>query len=122
MFPIFDIARNSFEDGPGIRTTVFFRGCNLSCAWCHNPESRDGKRHISIIKTAVCIAGNARRFARTVRYGAESCSPRSAIFADNAKRFVRRVLFRFAGKIIRKRSCFRFFYGTRTIMPYRAAA
>ena len=28
----------SLDDGPGIRTTVFFRGCNLRCAWCHNPE------------------------------------------------------------------------------------
>lgn len=31
--------RLSTEDGPGIRTTVFFKGCPLSCAWCHNPES-----------------------------------------------------------------------------------
>ncbi len=37
---IFDITRNSFVDGPGIRTTVFFKGCNLRCAWCHNPESQ----------------------------------------------------------------------------------
>ena len=37
---IFDIQRNSFVDGPGIRTTVFFKGCNLKCAWCHNPESQ----------------------------------------------------------------------------------
>lgn len=37
---IFDIQRNSFVDGPGIRTTVFFKGCNLRCAWCHNPESQ----------------------------------------------------------------------------------
>lgn len=37
---IFDIQRASFVDGPGIRTTVFFKGCNLRCAWCHNPESR----------------------------------------------------------------------------------
>ena len=36
---IFDIQRNSYVDGPGIRTTVFFKGCNLRCAWCHNPES-----------------------------------------------------------------------------------
>mgnify|MGYP003310806051 FL=1 len=35
---IFDIERNSFVDGPGIRTTVFFKGCPLRCAWCHNPE------------------------------------------------------------------------------------
>ena len=40
---IFDIERNSFVDGPGIRTTVFFKGCNLKCAWCHNPESQDFK-------------------------------------------------------------------------------
>ena len=40
---IFDIERNSYVDGPGIRTTVFFKGCNLNCAWCHNPESRDLK-------------------------------------------------------------------------------
>ena len=37
---LFDIERNSFVDGPGIRTTVFFKGCNLHCAWCHNPESQ----------------------------------------------------------------------------------
>lgn len=40
---IFDIERNSFVDGPGIRTTVFFKGCNLKCAWCHNPESQSRK-------------------------------------------------------------------------------
>lgn len=38
---IFDIKRFSVHDGPGIRTTVFFKGCPLSCWWCHNPESRD---------------------------------------------------------------------------------
>lgn len=37
---IFDIRRFSTKDGPGIRTTVFFKGCPLSCAWCHNPEGR----------------------------------------------------------------------------------
>lgn len=36
---ISDIQRASFHDGDGIRTTVFFKGCPLSCAWCHNPES-----------------------------------------------------------------------------------
>jgi len=40
---IFDIERNSYVDGPGIRTTVFFKGCNLRCAWCHNPESQSPK-------------------------------------------------------------------------------
>lgn len=36
---VFNIMRFSVSDGPGIRTTVFFKGCPLSCLWCHNPES-----------------------------------------------------------------------------------
>ena len=36
---VFNIMRYSIHDGPGIRTTVFFKGCPLSCKWCHNPES-----------------------------------------------------------------------------------
>lgn len=38
---IFDIKRYSIHDGPGIRTTVFLKGCALGCQWCHNPESID---------------------------------------------------------------------------------
>lgn len=36
---VFDIQRFSVHDGPGIRTVVFFKGCTLDCAWCHNPEA-----------------------------------------------------------------------------------
>ena len=41
MSYIFDIKRYSINDGPGIRLTVFFKGCPLSCVWCHNPEGID---------------------------------------------------------------------------------
>ncbi|MBC2705033.1 glycyl-radical enzyme activating protein [Desulfobacula sp.] len=37
---VFKIQRYSIHDGPGIRTTLFFQGCPLSCHWCHNPESQ----------------------------------------------------------------------------------
>ena len=37
---IFDIKRYAIHDGPGIRTTVFLKGCCLRCRWCHNPESQ----------------------------------------------------------------------------------
>ena len=38
---IFNIQRYSIDDGPGVRTTVFFKGCPLSCLWCSNPESQN---------------------------------------------------------------------------------
>lgn len=38
---VFNVQRFSLHDGPGLRTTVFMKGCPLSCAWCHNPESQD---------------------------------------------------------------------------------
>jgi pyruvate formate lyase activating enzyme len=42
LFPLLvDIKRGSLEDGPGTRTTVFFKGCPLSCLWCQNPEAMD---------------------------------------------------------------------------------
>ncbi len=40
---IFDIKRYAINDGPGIRVVIFFKGCNLHCAWCHNPESISAK-------------------------------------------------------------------------------
>ena len=48
---IFDIKRFAVHDGPGIRTTVFFKGCPLKCQWCHNPESIDHKP-VCITKTS----------------------------------------------------------------------
>ncbi len=51
---ILDIQKLSTEDGPGIRTMVFFKGCNLKCAWCHNPESIPMKSQAVWVK-ARCI-------------------------------------------------------------------
>ena len=40
---IFDIKRFAIHDGPGIRTTIFFKGCPLHCSWCHNPEGIESR-------------------------------------------------------------------------------
>lgn len=48
---IFDIQKFSVQDGPGIRTTVFFKGCPLQCLWCHNPESKNPESEIRQIST-----------------------------------------------------------------------
>ena len=47
---IFDVQRASTHDGPGLRTTVFFKGCNLRCLWCHNPESWCAEPQMQFIK------------------------------------------------------------------------
>ena len=46
---IFDIQRFSIHDGPGIRTTVFLKGCPLRCVWCHNPEGMSASPIISFL-------------------------------------------------------------------------
>lgn len=51
---IFDIKHYSINDGPGIRTTVFFKGCPLHCTWCHNPESISPKPQ-KMYNKAKCI-------------------------------------------------------------------
>jgi pyruvate formate lyase activating enzyme len=70
---IFNIQKFSIHDGPGIRTTVFFKGCPLRCQWCHNPESQQTGQQVMIWS------------ARCIRCGAciESC-PQGAITLGEA--------------------------------------
>ncbi|MBR3271333.1 MAG: glycyl-radical enzyme activating protein [Clostridia bacterium] len=58
---VFDISRCAYHDGPGIRTTVFLKGCSLRCIWCHNPESFSPRPEIELLP-ALCIG--CRRCAR----------------------------------------------------------
>ncbi len=48
---IFDIKRYAVHDGPGIRTTVFLKGCWLNCRWCHNPESKNAEPELIEVDT-----------------------------------------------------------------------
>lgn len=58
---IFNIQQFSTYDGPGIRTTVFFKGCNLRCIWCHNPESYALKRQLMFYEEKCAGCGNCFR-------------------------------------------------------------
>ena len=73
---IFDIQRNSFVDGPGIRTTVFFKGCNLRCAWCHNPESQNPKTEMLFYKNKCTMWENVKKGVKIISNFAR--------FAENA--------------------------------------
>lgn len=61
---VLDIQRMSTEDGPGLRTTVFLKGCSLSCAWCHNPESISPYREIQWLETKCIGCGSCIKECR----------------------------------------------------------
>src|SRR5512140_3115252 len=51
---VFNVQRGSFHDGPGIRTTVFLKGCPLRCPWCHNPEGISPAPEV-LVSAARCL-------------------------------------------------------------------
>jgi len=55
---ILEVKGNSLDDGPGIRTVVFFKGCPLDCSWCHNPESKRTAAEVSY-DSAECVLCDA---------------------------------------------------------------
>ncbi len=58
---VLELKGNSLDDGPGIRTAVFFKGCPLRCIWCHNPESKSVEAELSV-SLADCIGcGTCRK-------------------------------------------------------------
>ena len=58
MYYLFDIQRLSMENGPGLRTTLFFAGCSLSCPWCHNPEGQPDKPVLFYFRDRCIQCGN----------------------------------------------------------------
>jgi len=81
---IFDIRKYSIHDGPGIRTTVFFKGCPLRCWWCHNPEGQDVEPEL-VYRKSRCIgcdecSKNCQReaislVAQSISLNREKCVP-----------------------------------------------
>ena len=62
---VFDINRASRSDGPGIRTTVFLKGCPLDCFWCHNPEGKRAERQMGFFADKCIGCGACRRACKS---------------------------------------------------------
>lgn len=79
---VFNVQRFSLDDGPGIRTTLFLKGCSLKCQWCHNPESIRAESELLFFSerctgcgrcVAACTAGIRQLEAEKVRFDRSKC-------------------------------------------------
>jgi pyruvate-formate lyase-activating enzyme len=108
---VVNVQRFSLNDGPGVRTTVFFKGCPLKCLWCHNPESQSFQPEIMFFPERCVNCGRCRAACPELdgncAEGAEAC-------AFDAKMLV--------GKPIRRRSFSASRCATRGFTTRRAAA
>jgi pyruvate formate lyase activating enzyme len=62
---VMNIQKYSIHDGPGIRTTVFLKGCPLRCWWCHNPEGLSSQPEIVVFENRCLACGSCRRVCPT---------------------------------------------------------
>lgn len=85
---VFDIQRNSFVDGPGIRTTVFFKGCNLRCAWCHNPEGQKRERELAFFKNSCTGCGKCKEICKFDLSDCDLCGACAAACLSCARRII----------------------------------
>lgn len=61
---VFDIQKFALHDGPGIRTTVFLKGCPLDCVWCHNPESKRYTPQLAFLEKNCVSCGSCQTVCR----------------------------------------------------------
>lgn len=79
---VLNIQRMSTEDGPGLRTTLFLKGCPLKCCWCHNPESIDVNKHLEWVEVR-CIG--CKSCVKACKQGALSSNEKNEIVIDQTK-------------------------------------
>ena len=83
---LFDIVHGSFTDGPGIRTVIFFKGCNLRCHWCHNPESMNTAREMLFYENRCTNCGTCKAVCPKKGEGCDLCGVCTQYCPSSAKK------------------------------------
>lgn len=83
---VFDIQRCSTVDGPGARTTVFFKGCNLDCFWCHNPEGKKSNAQMAFFADRCIGCGLCKRVCNADADGCVLCGKCAEMCQSGARR------------------------------------
>lgn len=102
---VYNIQRMSGQDGPGLRTTVFLKGCPLSCQWCSNPESQDRRPQLLMFPklcsgceacVSVCpqqaIVMGGDHLSRTNRHKCVACGACAAVCPHKAREIAGKVM------------------------------
>ena len=82
---IFDIKRASTNDGPGLRTVLFLKGCNLNCFWCHNPEGKLPAAQRAVFAESCIRCGACHNICPTPQ-GCTACGSCAEVCPTHAKR------------------------------------
>ena len=80
-----DIQKYSIHDGEGIRTTIFFKGCPLSCIWCHNPETQDYRKQFMWNREKCTGCGDMHLHIPRIPWGMCRCMSLRNCFHGRAK-------------------------------------
>lgn len=94
MGRVFDISRACVDDGPGLRTTAFFKGCNLTCPWCHNLEGKSFEPEIAYDRSKCISCGKCEETCERTwsplgfRDGCIACGKCTEICPSGARRLV----------------------------------
>lgn len=90
---IFDIQRFSIYDGPGIRTNVFFSGCDLHCLWCHNPESQEMRPRLMFYRSKCVGCGECKKFcSKAFTDLCDGCGKCAEVCSHGARKLVGRTV------------------------------
>jgi len=85
---VVNLQRFSLHDGPGVRTTIFFKGCPLKCLWCHNPESQSFRPEVMFFPERCKDCGRCRAFCPAKDGACEACGACCEACAFDAKELV----------------------------------